>query len=494
MNEICISHADDLLKAGCMVKDDYPNIAYHLATLALEEIGKAEMLLVGQASIDTQKGNKFKKAAGEDHIKKIFWALWGPTFGSKDMSGKQIQAVQDLAKNIHLFRLRGLYVDIQKGFILPRKLISPLQTQKLIDIVSSRINLAKEIKIKEPNKDVINDLEWFHNAIEDTSKKQLIFGNKSIKKLKELDGNSKEWIKWLKGVFEESEKYNKEFLEKELDRKEIKKEEERKEKWNVKIKLVTPSHSVRQSVCNKFNKKGLFIKLNTGKKRGKICDVILDLKVPKLVPLNSLWHSAWGTARSFAVSLSIASRGYFWWYLPQDIDKYYESIKDLENDAEVKVERRPKLNLDWGNNVLSESDLDKAMLCFGLLPRDNVEFLNRYVAGLSFWGKNDIHTPLELDVFFHFYHSLLSAFSYYEKKKADGTLEASLEKRFNELIPNATFPAELLSLAKQSILKNTDKKITLTECGGMKILCDIYILSNIYKEADKRAASKKDNR
>jgi hypothetical protein len=106
-------------------------------------------------------------------------------------------------------------------------------------------------------------------------------------------------------------------------------------------------------------------------------------------------------ARLNAVSLNIASKGYFWWYLPQDVSRFYEKIIDLESDTEVRVERGPKLELNWGKDELSESDLVNTIMCYRFLPRDNVDFLNAYVTGISFLGKNDIHTPFE-DVYLHY--------------------------------------------------------------------------------------------
>lgn len=44
--EACISHAEDLLNSTEKLLQDNPNIAYHLASLSLEEIGKATLVLI----------------------------------------------------------------------------------------------------------------------------------------------------------------------------------------------------------------------------------------------------------------------------------------------------------------------------------------------------------------------------------------------------------------------------------------------------------------
>ena len=42
----CISNAEELLRGGrgLLDRDDLPRLAYHLAILALEEVGKARMI------------------------------------------------------------------------------------------------------------------------------------------------------------------------------------------------------------------------------------------------------------------------------------------------------------------------------------------------------------------------------------------------------------------------------------------------------------------
>src|SRR5262245_14927698 len=47
----CVAHARDLLESAKLVQHSgRSNIAYHLATLALEEIGRRELLQVGDAA------------------------------------------------------------------------------------------------------------------------------------------------------------------------------------------------------------------------------------------------------------------------------------------------------------------------------------------------------------------------------------------------------------------------------------------------------------
>lgn len=75
----CLSNAKDLLKAANKIlnEENLPNIAYSLAVIALEEIGKAELLLLNHFAQTRDNKSFSKDKYFEDHIRKLFWALWG---------------------------------------------------------------------------------------------------------------------------------------------------------------------------------------------------------------------------------------------------------------------------------------------------------------------------------------------------------------------------------------------------------------------------------
>jgi hypothetical protein len=61
--------------------------------------------------------------------------------------------------------------------------------------------------------------------------------------------------------------------------------------------------------------------------------------------------------------------GFWWWRMPEQISRYYESLEDLEKHAKVGLERSPSLKVDWGGNrVLTDEDLDRVAACFTALP------------------------------------------------------------------------------------------------------------------------------
>jgi AbiV family abortive infection protein len=82
---LCCDHARDLIEAAERVlSGDRPiaNISFHLVLLALEEIGKAELLAAREVSIGKQNVNRIDNRL-DDHAFKLLWGLWSPSFKSK---------------------------------------------------------------------------------------------------------------------------------------------------------------------------------------------------------------------------------------------------------------------------------------------------------------------------------------------------------------------------------------------------------------------------
>jgi len=365
----------------------------------------------------------------------------------------------------------------------PSQSVTIEETKNLISITEARIKMEECYDIKEPDQKTKEDFIWFESSVEDPEKKKLILGKKSIDKLKELDGDSAKWIGWMREQFDTAEREGKELLQKELSMAEPSDNQKIQQKWKIRFRLRTLSHTFKNKILNSWNKRTDRIRLYLGDKKPRP-ELIVEVILPKGVPIQGLWYVAWGEARRLAVSLNIASKGYFWWYLPQDVSKFYEKIIDLESNTEVRVERSPKLELNWGRDELSESDLVNTIMCYRFLPRDNIDFLNAYVTGISFLGKNDIHTPFENEIYLDFYHALLHAMVFY-KDHVEGTpFNDSFDKMFKVIMKDASGVKEYIEMADE-LIKNrkTRKPITLSECGAMKVLFDVYIHYKIDKIA-----------
>jgi AbiV family abortive infection protein len=92
-----LDNARELLAAARALLDGSqpPRLAYHFAALALEEVGKAS--IVGMQYAGAARGRELPSLLSEealqDHVRKLFWAIWGPTIGRDVITGKQIEEI-----------------------------------------------------------------------------------------------------------------------------------------------------------------------------------------------------------------------------------------------------------------------------------------------------------------------------------------------------------------------------------------------------------------
>src|SRR5690606_9588358 len=111
IRKLCLLNSKDLLNASLLaLEDKLDHISFHLSTLALEEIGKISMVSTRLIKISREEDSEIKLNF-DDHEKKLFWAIWGPSFGSSKITNQQLGTQKSLAKSIHKRRMSFLYVD-----------------------------------------------------------------------------------------------------------------------------------------------------------------------------------------------------------------------------------------------------------------------------------------------------------------------------------------------------------------------------------------------
>ena len=99
------------LPNACSQDDNaYPNIAYHLAILAMEEIGKAGMLASRAVIGAALEGERLQKRL-DDHVYKLMWAVWSPSMSGGKIDPKDFEQARQFAESTHARRKAGLYVD-----------------------------------------------------------------------------------------------------------------------------------------------------------------------------------------------------------------------------------------------------------------------------------------------------------------------------------------------------------------------------------------------
>src|SRR3977135_3760747 len=107
--EQCQKNAESLLNAAKIARDTESfSVAYHLAALSLEELGKTVLVFGVASSTSDADELDVLHVRAEDHAKKLFLALWSPTFGSAETSVHQMQEFQEIARDIHEIRLESM--------------------------------------------------------------------------------------------------------------------------------------------------------------------------------------------------------------------------------------------------------------------------------------------------------------------------------------------------------------------------------------------------
>jgi len=477
----CHSHAKDLLKAAKKIlEDDQPNIAYHLAVLALEEIGKSSWVLMHYLASTSDGVEVNFERNFDNHVKKIFLALWGPSLGKEFIDKAQLEKHQGLARKIHEYRLKGLYVSTTPDNLVdPKTIIESGQVDSLLLLVEARLNLVTVPSNKIFTEEEIKDYAHYLKVSEDPELKLHMMSKYSMNKLAELGVSG--WMNWLREEFEKGVEEGRKITIQELSRSKPDKADRLKEKWKIKIRLFSDSHTIRRKALRIWNDYCHWIVLESV--NNKKNELLVEMKLGLGVPLNGLWDISLEIFTDLLIALNVGTLGLFWWYLPEHITHFHETIIDLENpDLQIKMERSPALKIDWGAKALSEEDMHRVTLCFAslsLLKKGKFEkTFQHYVMGLRFFGKNDIHIRVEPNIYEQFYLALkegMKTFGEWDGKKE------SYKNVFREFAKNFfTEPSEweqYFSLGEALDPFNPQVlPITLKEAGYMKTICDAYFL------------------
>lgn len=478
---LCIKNAEDNLRgAHELTGKNLNHLSFHLCILALEEIGKIFMawMKLNQVEHWDKEGMNI---ALEDHIKKLFFAIWGASIGKEVISKNQWSENQYMARNLHELRLLFLYGSLKDQIPSSQKVPDELLNH-ILSFTQSRFYLASiEGEVNEVKADSINPLlEWFQNYLKIEGKDNYIVSPAVQAKLIELE-DINEWMKWLKEEHEKETAVLSKLAEEEINKPIPENFDSFIEKWELNFTLITPSHSVRKKEINGFNKHSRPFSFALGKDRHALKVKVI---LPSVVTVHILWNQTWYISKAIAAALSIASRGIFYWHVPIDTDVFYDSIIDLESKQRLKLSVEEKLKVDWKTHglILTEQQMHLASIVHDyflhvhLKPDENE--VDGYMTALAMLSRTDIHLRLDFDafmIFFDVYRSLL-----YKHEKITDKAQV-FEKGYFQiqgLIIGRTEYDRVIKLGQDVKNKKTSfHKITMTDVLGMKMYCDIYFLT-----------------
>lgn len=483
----CIAHSKDLLQGAEKVIDQHPYIAYHLTALALEEIGKGHVLKMRSfARSEGRDENSFSKKILDDHTKKLFWALWGNSFGREMITGPQIEEYKGLASHIHNKRVETLYVPLDaKNYYNPREIISREEALAFLNLVKSRIlteRADEELNLSPEN---LSKIVWFEKICQTDDNRIFVWSVGSMRQLADFKSVHK-WIDWLQAEFEKVEKENRELFSKEMARQRPSKEEENQPKWKMSISIQCESHSLRKKAITFWNQSfpNIFKFSYDEKKKSTL---YVEFMMPKRIPAHAVYDAGLRWSQRMILSLNIGTFGLFWWYIPKNRAKYYETLEDVDEKRSLEILREPPLKIEWGHRAISNEDIMRVAACFAFLPpEDSVaewQPFTFYIQALTLLSKSDIHMLFTPTVFDRFLTCLILLAERYGERDSSETRPSFLSRMFAEYIPEFD---EIERFKEITSLLDENKpilfdKVTLEDISKLKLLIDFYILKK-YKD------------
>jgi AbiV family abortive infection protein len=486
----CIKNAEEFVNAAKILLDSqHYYICYHLAALALEEIGKLSLIQIKYNWDLHRDSDELFDPDIEDHAKKLFWANWGMLLTKQKITKEQIDSSRGLAKLIHENRLRYLYIDPQNP-LHPQDKLGRQEAEHLIRLAEARVGYEKCFNIKEADDELKEDTKWFVLALEDNEKRGFILSDESLTKLAEA-GDVPEWVKWLHESYNHRNKAMQDILERELARKPPTDEEAMSPKWKVIVRIRCESHSIRPKFIAEWNKHAKYMVLDINKKRDElICQLIL----PMSVPIQDVYDKGWIMAKVLVVALNIATGGFFWWSIPRDSSRYYERITDLENGVTLNLAIQTTVEVDWGHKALKPEDatiIRIVLLYLAKIRNTNEERpLDAYLTGLTLISKTDIHLQFELNAFERFFVALRSAMYINEDWDGNEDFQAAVERYLKDAVQDSEELRRLIQIGGEIQKPEKQvKKVLLKDVVDMKSYCDAYFILRAGKVISLRTNS-----
>jgi AbiV family abortive infection protein len=495
--DACFGHARDLLRAARRVLEEerLPNIAFHLTVLALEEIAKAALVGMRQIAVSHGDDPTFAQNRMDDHVFKLFWALWTPSFARGKVSREELEGLRGMAKDLHETRLAAMYVspDVELG-TAPLYDISDGFARWLLGLADARLGMETSRDWQTIDLGQNSDVRWLLDATEDPEKRKLIFGQKSFDKFAEL-GNARDWIRWVKEQFAIAEAESLESLRRELARAVPGVDRLGTEKWRVRIRLHSPAQSIRGRAIGAWNKWPTWIKLAAVRNDKLALDV--EFTYREAMPIQALPNFSYDLARKFVAALNIGSLGFWWWDLATHTDRFYERLTDLQAAAgtEIGMKMHAWPKFEWKREALEETAFNRVAMCFGMIiamgkgPYE--AFVWPYLTGLAMIAKSDLHLSFAPQVCERMATCLLEAMRHFGDWNGEGsTIGSALSSFFSPAIIKAEDIGELTSLLLQARQRPVElRNVTLDRAASLKVLCDAYLLKRFEKMAERELES-----
>jgi AbiV family abortive infection protein len=480
--QACFANARDLLRAAKRVLDDekLPNIAFHLTLLALEEIGKAALLGARGIARSVEDETVFIDNRLDDHVFKLFWALWTPNFARGKVSKDDFESLRGMARSMHDDRLAALYVSPDHtGAGEALQNVSEERARMMIGLAQARLSMESSRDWQAIDLTAGSVMRWFLDAANDPEKRTLIFGQKSFDKLAEL-GQMRDWMNWLKEQFDQAEAEGRAHLQRELARVAPDRVARGENKWHVAIRLCSPAQSIRGSAIKSWNDRPTWIKLSAVHADKQAVDV--EFTFGETISVQEIGVAAYRAARLFVAAMNIGSTGFWWWELPDQTGRFYQRLTDLKAPGSMKLDltMHPGPRFEWKRDALKENHLTRIAVCLGMASRLDDPVYNAvieaYFSGLVLIAKSDVHLNFAPQACERFAACLCAAMRHFgDWDGTDEGLPAAIAASFP--FEKREDGQELLGLLRQLRRQPLDiGGLTLERAAILKVLSDVYLI------------------
>jgi AbiV family abortive infection protein len=489
----CVVHARDLLESAKAVQvTGRNNIAYHLATLALEEMGKRELYRIQESAKVVGEMPTWQADATQDHVKKLFWCFYS-LGGIPDMiDQRQFFEKRDAAADVHANRVAGLYVENGDGGLnVPSNAISSRQSLSLIGLAESLIQYAESQKPRDdiPQEEI--DLQiWFLNAVDDPEIQKRIFTTKSFEKLKQLN-DVVEWTRSIKAELEASDKELRELAERELRREPKIDGDVRKDRWKIRLRIETTSNSIRPAAFKDWNKSVEWIKLFPVQGAKKKEQLIVELTLGDDIPAAALWGMGFSLSLQFLIAINMATSGFWWWPIGTHTKRFYESIRDLETGHGFELDSSG-FRVFTHRPALTPVHMQNLLMCFTALPHPHdpqrSQAYKYYLGGLNFIAINSIQWRCDGQAFGNFLESFKLLMTEASYSLPSDTADTAIGRFLNEKYPrlDLAYHATFLELVRNFEQRSSLVVVKIDDVYFIKLLCETIFRDTIIPELRRR--------
>jgi AbiV family abortive infection protein len=472
--EHCLDHAQGFIDAARRVgASDFPHIVYHLSILALEEVGKSNMIAGQLATGETMENGWIDKAL-ESHRRKLQWAIWSPI---DRIDPKDFEAARDFAERAHEMRLSSLYVDAKAELtdIPASEVVTKVDAEQLLELAQARLDFERASGTPDPEASSTDEvLCWFLDKMADPIQSRQLLSKPFIEHYHAVGNDARAWIIWAREEFDRREQEAVALLQAELAKPGAA-IENAKPKWRANATVFTPSHSLRPKVLKSWNEKIDAVQLLwTGKKD----QLTMQITLLDNTPLSALSGRAISLAKLVVACLNIGSIGYFWFKRPGFEQVIFDQVLDIENGSRLQIEARDSF---WGDNraaALSDEQIGHAITCmmaFAPLSEADAEPIFRpYFDGLALIAKSDVFYSVDDLARRAFVGCLAGAFFHYEGWDGkEESFRACFDAAFTPIMPAQEHRDQMFPALTP---EGDPNETSLVNLRSAKQLADLYLI------------------